>query len=311
MRARVPDLASYDWIVVSSSGGKDSAAMLIHLMNQARREGVDLARLVVVHADLASMEWPGTSELVAEHAAAFGLRFEVVAHQHDLLTLVRQRHARLLAAGRHTVSPWPSERARFCTSGLKTGPVTTLMTRLVRETRTTRPGRQVRLLHCLGLRAGESPARARRIPFGPDPANWHTSPKKPTATSPGRAGRPHGRREVDRWLPIHTWNHSQVWDTINGSGLRHHPAYDLGLPRASCVLCVLAGRRWLVTGARLNPELAMAYYRVELDTGWPFRPGLSMAQVMTEAGLAHEVAQVRTEFRSPTDRPATAWVRVA
>ncbi|WHT23566.1 phosphoadenosine phosphosulfate reductase family protein [Crossiella sp. CA-258035] len=292
----VPDLASYDWIVVSTSGGKDSQAMIIDLVHRARREGVDLARFVVVHADLGRMEWPGTAELAREHARAYGLRFETVAHQQDLLDLVRKRHASLLKAGRLDVSPWPSRRARYCTSGLKSGPVVRLMTELVRESRAAGLNRRVRLLHCLGLRAEESPARARRVPFGPDPANWRLPPKKATATTSGRAGLPHGLRQVDRWLPIHGWSHAEVWDTIRRSGLPHHPAYDLGLPRASCVLCVLAGRRWLVIGARCDPALAMAYYRVELETGWPFRPDVSIAEVMAEAGMTHEVALVRAEF---------------
>jgi predicted phosphoadenosine phosphosulfate sulfurtransferase len=46
-------LADYQVILVSSSGGKDSAAMLAHLVDRARREGV-LDRLVVVHADLSA-----------------------------------------------------------------------------------------------------------------------------------------------------------------------------------------------------------------------------------------------------------------
>lgn len=52
-------LVDYDCIVISSSGGKDSQAMLAHVHAQAVLQGVE-DRLVVVHADLGDMEWPGT-----------------------------------------------------------------------------------------------------------------------------------------------------------------------------------------------------------------------------------------------------------
>ena len=56
--------------VVSHSGGKDSQAMLIEV-----RKIVPASQILVVHADLGEVEWPGT----LEHAAATskGLPFVV------------------------------------------------------------------------------------------------------------------------------------------------------------------------------------------------------------------------------------------
>jgi predicted phosphoadenosine phosphosulfate sulfurtransferase len=50
--AAPPSLRDYDWLVVNSSAGKDSQAMLDMVAQQAKDERV-LDRLVVVHADLA------------------------------------------------------------------------------------------------------------------------------------------------------------------------------------------------------------------------------------------------------------------
>ncbi len=47
-----PRLLDYDWLVVNSSAGKDSQAMLGVVAQQAKDDCV-LDRLVVVHADLA------------------------------------------------------------------------------------------------------------------------------------------------------------------------------------------------------------------------------------------------------------------
>ncbi|MER8267799.1 hypothetical protein ABT007_26770 [Streptomyces griseus] len=74
----VPDLTRYRWILANLSGGKDSQAMLVELMRHARAPGV-VDRIVVVHADLGDAEWEGAVEPAAEHAAFYGLWFEVVA----------------------------------------------------------------------------------------------------------------------------------------------------------------------------------------------------------------------------------------
>lgn len=196
-----------------------------------------------------------------------------------------------------TAPAWPSAAARWCTSDHKTSQVVKLVTRLVRESDPVRLGRRVRILNCLGMRAAESVARSKKTPFGADPANWSTPPRparraRPATAEreavearPARPGVPHGRREVDRWLPIFCWDEEQVWAEIRAAGMRWHGAYDLGMGRLSCVFCVLAPRAQLVLAARYNPELAREYVRVESTVGHSFKAGVSMADVAAEAGV--------------------------
>jgi predicted phosphoadenosine phosphosulfate sulfurtransferase len=61
-----PDLGGYDWVVLSSSAGKDSQAMLDYVVEQCDRARVPRERLVVAHADLGRVEWPGTRALAEE-----------------------------------------------------------------------------------------------------------------------------------------------------------------------------------------------------------------------------------------------------
>ncbi len=77
-----PRLCDYDCLVVNSSAGKDSQAMLDMVAQQAKAEEV-LDRLVVVHADLGRVEWPGTRELAERQARHYGVRFEVVTRQQE------------------------------------------------------------------------------------------------------------------------------------------------------------------------------------------------------------------------------------
>jgi len=263
-----PDLDTYDVILVNSSAGKDSQAMLTHLVERADAEDVPRSRIIVVHADLGRVEWEGTRELAERQAAAYGLRFETVARTEDLLDQIVTRHNTLRAKGDTTTPAWPSSQARYCTSDQKTAQVAKLMTRLADEHRRTHPERPIRILNCLGIRAAESPARAKKTPFGPD-----------TAAS-------NGRRIVDRWLPIFDWSSGQVWETIRRSGLPHHPAYDAGMPRLSCMFCVLAGRKELVLSARLNPAMAQEYLAVERLVGHSFKADLSMAEIVAAASPA-------------------------
>ncbi|MDQ6617413.1 MAG: phosphoadenosine phosphosulfate reductase family protein [Actinomycetota bacterium] len=135
------------------------------------------------------------------------------------------------------------------------------MTALVREHPDTRP---LHILNCLGMRAEESPARAAKAPFSADRAT-------------------NSKRHVDRWLVLHDWAEEDVWDRIARSGVEHHPAYDAGMGRLSCCLCVLASKSALVRAAELNPTLADDYLAVERRIGHRFRADLSMADIVAAA----------------------------
>lgn len=269
--ASTPELADYDWILVNSSAGKDSQASLHVVVAAASAAGV-VERIVVVHADLGDAEWDGVAHLAAEHAAHYGLRFELVGRARDgkvetILDRVAQR------------GKWPDAARRWCTSDHKRGPIRTLMTRLTAELRDSGqvPDRPVALLNVMGLRAEESPARSRRIPYAHNPSASN------------------GRRRVDDWYPIHDWPLARVWETIAAAGTRPHPAYQAGMTRLSCRFCVLASRADLICSARLNPELAQRYAAVEQQTGHRFRVELSMAEIIAAAeGTTPELADQLT-----------------
>lgn len=246
----VPDLSKFDVILVASSAGKDSQAMLDLVVELAREADV-LDRVTVLHNSLGRVEWPGTAELAREQAAHYGVRYEE-----------RHRERGLLLEQIEQRGMWPDARNRYCTSDQKRGPARKLITQLVAELNLDR---QARVLYCLGLRAEESPGRARRPVLAVDAA----------ASS--------GVREVTTWHPILHWTSRQVWDRIRASGVRHHWAYDAGMTRLSCSFCVLASRADLTRAARLRPDLARVYAELEARMGHRFRADLSMADVIAEA----------------------------
>lgn len=266
-----PDLANYDVILVNTSAGKDSQAMLDYLYELAVGYGV-VDRLVTVHADLGKtprghdVEWPGTAELAEEQAAHYGLRFIKVARpQGGLLQQIQAR------------GMWPSSAARYCTSDQKRGQVRKVMTQLAAEQRAPGErahGRRARILNCLGLRREESPARRKKQELVIDELG-------PNGKYRGASNLT--KRQVDEWLPIVDWTEAEVWERIRSAGTRHHPAYDLGMPRLSCSLCVLASRPALVRAAQLRPELADEYVDTEVAMGHTFTATFSIADIVAEA----------------------------
>lgn len=293
-----PRLGDYDLVLINSSAGKDSLAMLWYLLGLADAEGYDRDRIVVVHADLGRVEWEGTRALAQQQAEAFGLRFEVVRRElGDLLVQVRQRRDNLDAAAMTLVGEagvlraagldafarmadddarkkwrtpaWPGPgNARWCTSDQKTAQVAKLITRLASEWHEANPdaGRPVRILQCLGMRAEESTDRANAKPFRRNKAVSNKYVKT-----------------VDDWLPIHHWLVADVWAAVDASGLPRHPAYALGMSRASCVFCIYATFRELVIAAKHTPELAAEFRATEIYARSTFKANYGFAEIITAA----------------------------
>jgi 3'-phosphoadenosine 5'-phosphosulfate sulfotransferase (PAPS reductase)/FAD synthetase len=255
-----PDpLNGWRWIVVNSSGGKDSQTALRVVVEACDRAGVDRSRIVVSHQCLGRMEWPGTLELVRRQAAHYGLRVEVSKYrdrhgqERTLLDYVRARRK------------WPSSKQRFCTSEFKRGPGGRVLVQLFRES----PGR---ILNIYGFRADESPARA----------------KKPTFARNARFST--GVREVWDWLPIHHLSEGEVWRSIRDSGVPSHDAYRLGMPRLSCRFCIFAPRAALIIAGRANPELLDEYCDIESEIGHTFQHGRSLAEIREAVRVGEQPA---------------------
>ena len=224
-------------------------------------------RVVAVHCDLGRCEWPGTKELAERQCKHYGISLQVIRREKgDLLVQVEQR------------GMWPDNKNRYCTSDQKRDQVakvhTALATQRITELHAQGQTRQIRILNCMGLRADESPARAKKVAFQSD--------KRLT----------NGKRQVDIWLPIHGWTTKQVWDTIKASGVEHHYAYDKGMPRLSCMFCIFAPKDALVIAGRANPDLLDEYVAVEAKINHTFRNGFKIAEVKAAIEAGYEPAKV-------------------
>lgn len=246
--AIAPDLSKFDVIAVSTSGGKDSQAMLSIISDMARDQGV-LDRVIAIHADLGRAEWKGVTELVRTQCEIAGVPLTIVDRElGDLLDHIEER------------GMFPSQTTPFCTSDHKRDQITKVYTGLTKAA-----GRKTNLniLECVGLRAQESSARAKRPVF-------ILNTKKSTKSD---------LRKVYTFHPILDWTAEDVWAEIERSGMPHHKAYDLGMPRLSCVFCINAPKSALMIAGQENPELLQEYVDLEARIGHTFKNGSSLADI--------------------------------
>ncbi len=251
------DLTAYDLILLNTSGGKDSSVMAWVVTRMAEAQGVK-DRLVLGHATFRE-EWTGTIAVVKLQAEQLGLPFHVVERGEGLLDYVRRRKM------------WPSSKARYCTSDFKRAPIDKLITKLA-------PGleRRMKVLNVMGIRAEESPARAKKVPFKVNER------------------RTNGRRHVDDWLPILSLKKEEVWTTIHENRIPQHWAYAIGMPRLSCRFCIFAPKAALVLAGKQeeNIEMLREYVTVEKEIGHSFRENLKIADVLAEVERGAEAGPV-------------------
>src|SRR4030095_2920640 len=141
-------LTDFDWIIVNTRPGKDRQARPHYICTMARKLDI-LKRVILVHADLGRVEWPGVRELAHEHAKHYGVDFKVISRpQGNLLEQIRNR------------GMWPDSKNRYCTSDHKRGEIEKIL-----RARPTKGWGMLRVLNCLGFRKEESTARAKRPSF--------------------------------------------------------------------------------------------------------------------------------------------------
>ena len=180
-------------IAINHSGGKDSQAMTITLLEA----GIPRDQLLIVHAALGDVEWPGTIRHIRN--TTFGLPLVIARPRRSFFEMVRAR------------GMFPSPRYRQCTSDQKRGPIE----RELRRYLAANPRFARRIVSAMGMRAEESAARRRRPVVRMNTRNNVA-----------------GRTWVD-WLPIHHFTRQEVFDTISNAGQEPHWAYGQGMSRHS------------------------------------------------------------------------------
>ena len=235
-----PDLDQYVEFLVFFSGGKDSSAAVLHLLDL----GVSPDKITIHHhlVDGAEgsrlMDWPVTHSYCEAFAHAFGMRYEVTWREGGFEREMLREDCPTapvvipsedggpprLVGGKgpaNTRRKFPQTSAdmsvRWCSSYLKSDVGRAFLSN------TARFQDGAKRLVITGERADESPNRARYAEFGLHPQD-------------ARFGRK--RRHLDHWRAVHGWKESEVWDIMRRYRVDPHPAYKVGYSRCSCKSCI-------------------------------------------------------------------------
>jgi len=250
-----PDLASFDRALIAFSGGKDSLALVLDLIERGfPREKIELHHHRVDGAEGSSlMDWPCTEAYCEAVAQALGLPityswrvggFELEMCRQDAPTapmMVPAEGGGHISIGGNgplgTRLKFPQMSAdlslRWCSSALKISVCDAYIRNHPKFLGT-------RTLVLTGERAEESPARAKYATFEPHRSDTRTSTKVP--------------RHVDVWRSVHGWSEARVWDIIARWKLQPHPAYVLGWSRLSCRLCLFGSKNQWASARKVAPE---------------------------------------------------------
>lgn len=236
----LPDLHAYDSYLIAVSGGKDSIACLLHLLD----EGIDRSKIELHHHCVDGfgddrnpfMDWPVTEDYCVKLAEAFNLPLYFSAKNGGFLKeMLRDNELTSactfetpegikVSGGKggkpNTRLKFPQKaadlRSRWCSSYLKIDPFSKVITGQTRFCHS-------KTLVITGERAQESSARSKYKIFEPHRTD-------------ARGGRL--KRWVDHYRPIHKWDEESVWEIIERYKVNPHPAYKLGWGRLSCMACI-------------------------------------------------------------------------
>jgi len=243
----------YDKIIVFFSGGKDSTACVLHLLDL----GVPKEDIELWHGDIDGaaepfMDWPVTVDYCRAFSKAIGIPLYIyyriggfkaeMLRKNQLTGNVRYETPdgwveRATTRGKKSTREMfpqisPSLSVRWCTT-LKIDPARIAINGQERFC-------NKKTLTISGERAKESAARAKYNTFEIERA------------CDNRIGR--YKRHVDRWRPVHSWTEAEVWEIIERYKVRPHPCYYAGFGRCSCQFCIFGNKNQFKSAQTVSPD---------------------------------------------------------
>ncbi|MEM6268321.1 MAG: phosphoadenosine phosphosulfate reductase family protein [Bacteroidota bacterium] len=284
-----PDLRTYDKILIAFSGGKDSWASWLAVLEQLVSIGMtwtEISRRVEFWHHLIDgregsklMDWPCSEDYARKCALAFGIPiffswktggFEGEMNRENSPTAptkfeTPEGHVvKVGGQGRPgTRLQFPQVSAnlqtRWCSSYLKIDVMAISIRNQYRFN-------NARTLVVTGERGEESSQRAGYDIFEP-----HRTDKRDSLKL---------RRHVDHWRPVLDWLELEVWAVLQEYRIRVHPAYYLGFSRVSCQKCIFGNRDVWATNYQLDPEGIEKIARAEERFGKTIKRNTSVREMI-------------------------------
>lgn len=295
------DIHNYDKYIVAFSGGKDSTACFLHLLDI----GIPKEKIELWHHDIDGggptfMDWEITHDYCQKFADAFGVPMyfsykeggfkREMLRENSLTAPIHfqdenfQWHQTGGVGGKpNTRLKFPQVSAdlsvRWCSSYLKIDVMSAAIRNMPRFI-----GKRTLVLS--GERGEESAARSKYEEFEPDRADLRDGIKTP--------------RVVDRWRPIKDWLETRVWDIIKKYKINVHPAYLLGFGRVSCKFCIFGNANQFKSAAVISPDQAETLMVYEESFGKTIKRNISLRDLIDSGtpydGMDEELIALATSY---------------
>jgi 3'-phosphoadenosine 5'-phosphosulfate sulfotransferase (PAPS reductase)/FAD synthetase len=247
--AELLDFAEYTHIIVSFSGGKDSIACVLKLLDLGLKDKIELWHQDVDGRGDQFMDWPCTDSYCSAFAKAFDLpilyQWRHGGFEREMNRLNEQSQPISFEDIDGTVITKDSSRSKFstrrmypqvtanlsqrwCSSALKIDVCTKAINNLDRL-------RNAKILLVTGERSEESSARSKYRNV-----ELHKSNTK--------------SRLVHQWRAIQDMTETEVWGLLEKHGVQPHPAYRMGFGRVSCAACIFGNEDQWATIKHIMPE---------------------------------------------------------
>lgn len=258
--------------IVAFSGGKDSVAMVLHLLEI----GTHKADIHLHHHDVDGgganlWDWPCTPSYCRAFADAMGLQIffsgrkggidrEMLRENEGLQNVYYQafegEEYRILESkpADSTRLKFPAVaadlRTRWCSSCVKID----VLKRVIPAMYPTGD-----YVVCTGERRQESVNRAKYAEREQHPCNSKS-------------------RRVEAWRPVIDWSEEMIWGIFERWKIQPHPCYELGYPRCSCQICIFGSSNIWASNAELSPQKINYIRQREIDFGFTLYNGMTILE---------------------------------
>lgn len=256
--------------LVAFSGGKDSVAMVLHLLELGiNRSDIHLHHHEVDGGGQNLWDWGGTASYCQAFADAMGLKLffsgrfggidrEMLRTNEGCQSVYYygdgEKTVLTSKPGSTTRLKFPAVaadlRTRWCSACIKINVFSRVITNLY-------PTGEY--IVCTGERGEESANRARYAKREPHQSNSL-------------------KRSVTAWRPILDWTEGEVWAIIERWKIQPHPCYELGYSRCSCQICIFGSANVWASNAELSPSKLVYIRQREIEFGFTLYNGMTILE---------------------------------
>lgn len=294
-------MLEYDKYIVAFSGGKDSMACFLHLLDL----GVDKSKIELWHQDVDGrgetfMDWECTPAYCEAFAKAFGVpiyfswkeggfkREMLRKNQRTAPIHFENEKKEIIKVGgtkgnKNTRMKFPQVSptlsVRWCSAYLKIDVCATAI-------RNQERFNNIRTVVISGERAEESHARANYEELENDRADLRNGINF--------------KRYVDRRRIIKGWSQKQVWEIIERYKVRAHPAYYLGWGRVSCKFCIFGNENQFASANHISPKQGKKIMNYEKKFGYTIKRNSTLKKLIAKGTPYSSITPELTELATST-----------